>query len=618
MSTPAPAPSAWAWWGSVATLLTLALLGIWVPSTPPGMDMPIHLVTADVLAHPAAYAGRYTPHLALSSQGFVWLMVPALALGAALETAAKLALTLLLALSTLGFGAIGFATGARRPVGALFGVTWSASWVLAMGFANFALAVPVAALAVAATLHTVAKGTYARCWRWPCAIGALLLLTAALHIIVAGLAIVQVGAVIVLTAERDERTARLLRLVGAAVPAVLYVFGVAVVARTTGTWQDVAEQLGAHRLPLATQLQHWLDGPWGGFSALGGALVAATLLVQLGEGTRWRRLAWATLAFWTLVYALLPWHAQGWAYAQPRVLVFAWAIPAALGTWGARPNRRLAAVTALAAVHLALWGDGAVSAARQVEAVRAGFGVANPGPATTLTASAGFVASAPDVVHPLLHASAYTIANGGWLNDRYRFNGAIHSARPVEPERTVGEPLPQFAFRPLAACASEQACAHAIEELADLAAIRARSWPSLVIVGAPPPLLHALAARGFRARPGSAPLGTAPGAVVSLEPATLQLTLAAPEGFAAPLSIAIGYPATLGWFDGRSRPAAPFSGEERIQMPGLPAGRTTVALLSGDEVLAEVEVVLQAGSVTTTTLRWAPSQRAPNPLTQPQ
>lgn len=617
MSTEARAPAAWAWWASLTLLVGLALLGIWVPATPPGMDMPIHLVTADVLARPDAYAGRYAPHLALSSQGFVWLMVPAIALGASLATAAKLALTALLALMVLAFGAIGVAIGQRRPVGALFGASLSASWVLAMGFANFALALPVAALAIATTLHTVGAPTHARCWRWPCAIGALLLLCAGLHIIVAALAIVQVGAVIVLASEPRERRLRLVRVVAATTPAALYALGVAAVARTTGTWQDVADTLGVHRLPPLEQLAGWLDGPWGGFSALGGAVVAAALLVQLGAPSRWRRLAWATIAFWSLVYVLLPWHAQGWAYAQPRVLVFVWAIPAALGSWGPRPHRRLALVTALAAVHLAIWGDGASTASTQVEAVRAGFGHANPGPATTLTASPGFVASAPDVVYPLLHASAYTLPHGGWLNDRYRFNAAIHSARPIAPTTTIGEPLPQFAFRPLAACESEEACLAAIAELADLAAIRARSWSSIVVVGAPPALLQALAVRGLAAVPGSAPLGSAPGAVVALHASTLELELVAPDGFTAPVSVMVGYPETLGWFEGRSRPGMPFGAVERIQLAGLPAGPTTVAVMTGDAVLATAEVHLPVGGATTTRLSWPASQPDPNSLTVP-
>ena len=96
------------------------------------MDAPIHMLTADVLANPETYAGRYTPHLASTSQGFVWLMVPFMGLGAV--AAFKIAQTLLVAAyaAALGRAVLAARPGRPRP-GALLGVTLALGLVLALG-----------------------------------------------------------------------------------------------------------------------------------------------------------------------------------------------------------------------------------------------------------------------------------------------------------------------------------------------------------------------------------------------------------------------------------------------------------------------------------------------------
>lgn len=566
----------------------MALLGVWLPPYPAGMDMPVHLMSADVLARPDAYTGRFEPHLAPTSQGFVWLTAAARALGLPLVAAAKLSLTAMLAAYVGAFTAVGRAAGQSRPLGALFGVATFASFYLAMGFANFGIAVPAALAAIAAALR--ARDTAG--WRRWIVTGAWLLLTAALHVIVAACAIVQVGATALLS-RREGRGDAVLRSVVTALPATVWGLAVAWTARNAEGWGEIAASMGAHRLPLAEQAARWLAGPWGGFTALGGAVAAMVLLASLGRSDRRGAYVGATVAFWSAAYLALPWHAQGWAYAQPRVLVFAWAVPAALSAWGARPLRRLGIVTAVLALYLVAWGDGAMQAARQVELVVDGFDPLEGQPATALTASPGYV-PADAQVHPLLHASAYAVPRGAWLTDRYVFNPLIHSARPLPLPEGLGPSIPQFAYHALATCESDASCARARSELADVAAQRARTWPAIVAVGGDRVLFDALHGRGLRPVDPARTVLVGAGATLRLAPSALALTWALPDGFTGPLEVRVGYPDTIGWIDGVSRAAGP-NPPSSYTFRNLPGGAIAVEVRSQGQVLASDIVVLSPG-----------------------
>lgn len=585
----APGPRAYAL--ALSLLAAAALLAIWVPPVPAGLDVPLHMLSADVLAHPAQYEGRFAPHLALTSQGFVWLMVPFAPLGAVV--ACKIAQTLLVAAYALAFGRAAWLAAppdARaRPSAPLLAIPLALGFVHALGFLNFALAIPAFAMAVGHAMRALREP---RAWR---AVGVWLAICAVLHIIAAAFAIAQIGGIaLVAQARSGERPRRVAGAVIAALPAAAYVIGVALHARTASGWQDVADQLGAVRLPIAEQIAHVLDGPWGGFSGLGGLLVVATLVLAArarwsGDAERDRRaVLGASAAFWLAVYAALPWHAQGWAYAQPRVLVVGFGVAVLLGVWGEKAGRLLIVSTIFGLAYLLSWGDGAHRAGRQVEAVVEGFGEANAGTMTIATLAAPAVPSSRHVT-PWLHSGAHAIRTGAANNDRYRFNPAIHSARPAALDPALGAPFPQFVFHALEDAGEARSAV--VADVVDRIAERARRWDSVVVVGVSEDMLERLRARGLRPVEGSAELGSAPSAILALDAAALRVTLLPVHD--APLALRLGYADTLGWFDGRGGPAP--SGPIEILFERLPAGPLRVEVLEGDRVVATADVVLEAG-----------------------
>ena len=393
---------------------------------------------------------------------------------------------------------------------------------------------------------------------------------------------------------------------GVALPAAAYVVAVGLYARTAAGWDAVAEDLGTTRLPAAEQVGHLLDGPWGGFSGLGGLLVVLTLLFAArsaagGQAER-RRILLCTAAFWLGAYALLPWHAQGWAYAQPRVLVMGFGVAALFGAWGDKAGRLLFVTTLFSLAYLISWGDSAHRAGRQVAAVVSGFGDADAGTMTIATLAAPPVPASRHVT-PWLHAGAHAIRQGARNDDRYRFNPAIHSARPAPLPQELGPPLPQFIFHALDA--EGEARDARVADVVDRIAERARRWDSVVVVGVAEDMLAPFEARGLRAVEGSAPIGDAPGAIVALTPARLRVTLA-PRGD-APLTVRLGYPDTIGWFDGRGGPAP--AGELDLVFDALPAGPLRVELLEGDRLAIGVDVALEPG--VEARLRLAPGEIEP-------
>ena len=118
------------------------------------------------------------------------------------------------------------------------------------------------------------------------------------------------------------------------------------------------------------------------------------------------------------------------------------------------------------------------------------------------------------------------------------------TARAPRRPQELGPLLPQFIFHALDAEgeARDARVADVVDRIAERAPLGQRR-------GGRRRRGHgrALEARGLRAA-GGAPIGDAPGATGAPTPARLRVTLA-PRGD-APLTVRLGYPDTIGWFDG--------------------------------------------------------------------
>ncbi|MFT4703238.1 MAG: hypothetical protein ACI81R_000927 [Bradymonadia bacterium] len=576
------APPAADYWAACAIVAVVALLAIWGVIVPPGVDMPLHLVSADVLARPDIYADRFEPNLALTSQGFVWLSALFIRMGADLIVAGKCSLSVWI-FATMGSAYLGGRlAGQTRPIAAVVGAGMIATFIISMGFVNFAFAIP-GALIMSGAASAALRGERAH-WATVAVIG---LLTAVAHIIVAAFALLHIAWQAVIEPGERSRIKDLAVTVGAGIPAGLTVLFLAWRARSD--FESVAEGLGAQRLSAADQVTNWVALSWGGFTSLGVLVCIAVLISVLksASSARWR--VAATMAFWTLVYIALPFHGEGWAYAQPRALVFVWFVPLLWVPWSGLARRQLWLTTAAVVVTIGGWASGAAPSAWQIADIRLGFGPANAGVTTIATLEGGTLDTC-EYVSPLQHAGAYALPSGARTEDRFLFNPTIHSMRPVAPEGGWPESLPQFLFAAHQHCEGPEACLQASIDVADRVAVGGLSRPSVVIVAPDEAQVQRLIQRGARPLPGANPLTAGGGSIVSFLQSGVNIEIfpsALGDSATAPPAVTVraGYPGGESWIAGRTRPPIPLVEIERLGLGPLPGGPIEVQLVIGETVL---------------------------------
>jgi len=578
-------PSAVAYWSVAALLGLLSLAAIWLPEFPVGTDLPTHMLFATALGDPERFGELIQTSAVPTGQLWVWLVSPLSMLGPSL--AAKLGLTLGALVTLGGFEAIGRALGRRRGPALLFGVVATHTFYTAMGFLNFTLACALALGAIALAIRAWAQPSLRRYG----GLGLCMLAVALGHVIVAGMAALHIGLLCLVWGSGLDRR-RLGATLAALAPASAFAGLVAMAARTSYHDTLAARSL-THRVDLIHQVSAWGQESLGGLSELGWPVLAvgAVALVFGARSECGARHAKAiTLAggVWLALFAIVPFHGLGWAYAQVRLLFPLLLVPLAFTSWGPRPTLMLAAIACTGGSYLATTAHTASREGAQVAAAVAGFGSVAPGNAMEVVLDPG--EGAHPAVQPLLHAGQYALAAGGASALLPRYSPLIHSVRATREEWPEHPPL--FVHRALQ-CDSPQRCAHARQLLLERIASQGRHYDSVVLVGGDPWWREALSDRGYEA--------LAP-AIVTLRPSTLivQLTLP-PEAAYQDLILRVGYPDTIGWFEGRVRPAATVDeGTETIEVHPLPAGVTAIEVLlapsggqddEGGATRAQVELI---------------------------
>jgi hypothetical protein len=562
---------AWAWALGVAVAVAAALVGIWWPPYTPGQDTPQHLFFARVLAEPSRFEVDYRVNLALTSQGFVYLAALFEPLG--LVVAGKLVRTLGLGLLLAAYWVLGRAAGERHPVGLLFAAAASASFFHAMGFENFALAVPLGLLALGLGLRVARLGG-ARRWAL---LGVVLALTSFGHAVTAGMVGLELALVVALAAPAGwVRWRRLGALAVAVLPAAVHA--------AVATWLSAggqadygyAEGLGTQRLGLGEQLENVWATSFGGYSELGGLLVGAAVALALAAWVKpgealvparqaARRVALTAALLWLAVYAVTPFHGVGWAFAQPRVLVLAVLFPVGLLPWG-RWRGPLLAVTVTAAVaFLASSAWQQRQSGEAIEAQVARLGGAPVGRAMAVTLDAALPPTSR-FVEPLAHVELYAVARGGAVPSVFAANSATQAVLARRPPQDWPPHPPAYIRRSLD-CGFNPDCLLAARVLMERIAVLGVRYDHVLLIGGPESYRERLVARGyerlapdrFAARPGGLELLVSP----------------APELARYGLVVRGGYPGGLGWFTGAERPPGPVpetGGAMRVPLGPLPGG----------------------------------------------
>lgn len=591
-------------WVASALVTGLALLTCVLPALPLGVDLPTHAAMGALLAHPPAddvgLVTSWTPTAQLFVrlvQPFAWVLSP--------TDAARAALVVTLAVACTGGWRLARVLGTSAPLAVAGAASASVGFCFAMGFSNFLLACGLALHALASAVRGLERGD-PRSLALAAALG---LLVVHAHTIVAAMYLCQLGALALL----PPRTSDALDLAGIARRSMrAAILGLPAAAATTlltlavrDTENTSRAGAGTLRLGLVEALERAGEMSFGGLAGTGwlalGGLVAALALDVWRRTPGDRRGTALALVPWCVAWFAIPFHLPGWAYAQPRTLVFAaFVAPALMGVsryatvaTGSSPGRILApwlllaalgahgATTLAAAVAL---GDEGRDWARSIGVDADGRGPA-PGRITTLRLDVG----APDGaawVTPWLHLDAWLAAQGGRVPDWQAGNRWMHSVRhaDVGGMPSADEGLPMYLWRAVADTAPEGRDA-VRAALADRAAWAARDHDRIVVIGCAPADMERLMLRGG-----------VPVAACAVTPRSHPVAVVV-EGLDAPawLDLVLHWPETIG----------PLTGARAYVEPGvavpvarLPAGPAMLEVRSMDEVLVRVPVLVDDGPAT--------------------
>ncbi len=610
-------PAAAPYWAAVAALVLLALAVIWVPAFVAGQDTPVHAFFARVWQSPEAWAGILETRWAPTSQLSVYLTAPFTGLGPAVT--GKVARTIGTALLLLGVYLTGRANGERRPLGLLLAPAMTAGFCQSMGFDNFVLGLGIGGVTIAACLRAFGRARPA-----DIALVALLgLLLAHAHAVAFGLTAVVAGLLALLrtAASWRERFGRAMATVAGFVPGGLFALWATGRVSTQQQANGVAEGLGVQRLAPLEQLGNLAHVSFGGFSSLDWLPVVlfglAALLHATGSSAPAARNRWAVaLVVPALLglYAAIPFHIPGWAYAQPRVLAALVVLTAGWLAWGRFARVWLWIHAAGVGIFLVSALQGARAAGEDV--AREVAALSGPGAAIAMPVVLDpGVPSTNRYVSTLQNVAHYAMWDGGALPELWVSNEAIHSVAGLPGVGAFPPRPPAFVFRSMD-CALNPHCGQARVELADRIAVQGLLWPQVLLVGDRDRSFgQALEARGYEAL-GSARYAPRPSGVeVSVElPA---------EAAARTLTVRAGLPSTLGWIAAIRRPPLPVEPgrAEEVTLRPLPAGEILVEGVlegsggSGPRTLWSSRVVLAPGA--TATLRLATGHN-PTPSASPE
>lgn len=327
-----------------AALCALLVASVAAPSFLPTNDGPHHVFGAFARAHiddpTLGYARFFVPNVPPSANGFAEvfaLLEPSLGWRAAHQA------TLGVIVLVWALGALAFTTAVdpRRRWLALLAATLGVGWPLYLGFFSFVLSGGLALLVVAAAMKVPFTPT-ARV-----VLAAALLVTAAVHFLMAA----QAGLLLVVVRlSAVDRSARLREL---GLVALMGVPAMILVSRLAGTTEHLAD--GTTVVPWSIRLEALGACTLGGPAWRQAIVVVAVLASVACLAVRGRRLVEralvATAALLCITPLWLPWDVLGWQYAAARPLPVAACVLVAL-----LPVERLArrGQLVVAAVSIAL------------------------------------------------------------------------------------------------------------------------------------------------------------------------------------------------------------------------------------------------------------------------
>jgi len=306
-------------------LFVLGAWPTWVVGVPPLQDLPNHLATAVVLAHPEAYPDFVSNgFLKTNSALFLFLHVLGRPLG--LVVAGKLFVTL-----TIAAGAWAYPRAVERLAGP--GKVWSAAlvlwpmvhnWFVAMGMLDYALAVPLALTTLVWLDETRREASL---WR-SVAAGASAVLVWYTH----AFAVIVLAFLVAIECLRAGAPREIAPKAAAArrlIPPLLPALGLT----ATSAFTQLASE--SHAGSLGTMFQGALPLVYGAWSewlwsmtkwTSASLLVAATLAYFGARRFREPHPFFSPLAFALLglTYLLLPYYSRQWFYIGARLLPFLW------------------------------------------------------------------------------------------------------------------------------------------------------------------------------------------------------------------------------------------------------------------------------------------------------
>jgi MFS family permease len=550
-----------------------SLFCIWWPGYPTGTDMPTHLMTADLLAHPGRLDPWLQPHYPPTSQLSVWLSVP-LVLALPLPLAGLLSLTLFAAIAAACAAWLARAVGSDPRWGAIIALSQFFGFGYAMGFTNFllgnALGMALLAAAIVAAQSPSRRNLLIVC-------GAAMICAHA-HIIAFGMFAAQ-WILLVAVCVVWRRGASLgpwrwspvnaIKTSVAFVPAGLVTLLVLAGIREPLAADFDQEMVQGVRLTVDQLALGLVDFGPGGWSLASWALVPAwfgALMagVVVAQDRRRQVLVAGTIIVWLVLYWTVPFHLGGWAFASPRVLPLLWSLPLLL-----LPTPRSTYVVAASAIAgvIALVGTGiaqrpAAQTLRQVVAQMS----ADAQPGRTVVVREPLPSGArSEWIEPFHHAPSYSVAAGGMMQHMMRWNPWMHSVTVVHDGTDWLAIPPEFIHRSLQ-CAAGPTCDEAYDRLADRTAMQALAFDSVLTPSLDHRLSDRLAARGFVRI-----------ATDFLRPAghLVDVSFVDPPADAAALSLS--WPRTLGPLGGVAVSTELL--QRGIRLGPIPAGPVTITLV---------------------------------------
>jgi hypothetical protein len=355
-----------------AVLFVLAAWPVALVDVPPLQDLPNHLATATVLAHPERYTElAFNGWFKTNSALFAWLAVVGHAVG--LRWAARGFVLLVLALGALAAPRFVLAFGGRRRMVVASFLAWPTvhDWFVSMGMLDFALAVPLAMWMLVLLDAQRRSASVAR------GVGIALLGVVTWYAHVFPVAVVALLAGVHVAGRRawSERFAQGRALLVPLVPAVTLA-GLSVAAHAGEPRGAMAGGVTLDRWPAPWELVYNVWAEWfHGFTWLEGATIVPCVALGVVAVRRWRDpvpfFGPAALLLLAGLYAASPYIVTDWFHVGSRFLPFLWM--AAIARVPERlPRPALAGLAACALSYTIGMGVDYVRLDREWSRVRAG------------------------------------------------------------------------------------------------------------------------------------------------------------------------------------------------------------------------------------------------------